>query len=976
MAAGEAARRAAFPMKPKPGAFDRLAPLAALPALALPALVLALVLGLAHCARGEAFDSVLLGGRIVDGTGAPWYVADVGIRGGKIAAIGQLKEAEAGQRIPVEGLVVAPGFVDMMGQTGETFLDDPASALNLLTQGITTINAGEGHSPAPLDEAAGRAAGWTTMAEYFQLLDMAGLPVNVAQTVGHAQVRRLVLGDKDVAPDAEQLARMQAHVREAMEAGAIGVSTALIYPPAVYAQPSEIAALAAVAGEYGGRYFTHMRNEGDRLLEAIDEALEIGKAANTPVHIFHLKAAGRQNWSKMELAIAKIAAARADGRQVTADIYPYINNGLGIGALIHPRHFADGEQSLLARLDDPELRRTIRDEMENLGGWENWYRHMGNDWDKLILGEMRLSRYARFSGGSLAAAAGALGEDPWDTFFQLVKTGVFVLPQTMSEANKERLLQEDFVSFCTDFGPNGGDRVSSHPRAFGAFPRVLARYVRERRVRSLERAVSQASAVATNEIMAFDRGKIAVGLAADVIVFDPGAIADHATFAEPHALSTGIRYVLVNGELVLEEGVQTAARPGRVLRGPGYRTRPAPHALSTGAADPDMAPFDDLMRSFIEKHRVPGAALAVVDHGRLVYARGYGYADLATHEPVTPDSLFRIASLSKPITAVAILKLAEEKKLGLDDPVFGILEFDPFLPDDGAKAKAEAKAEADPRQRQITIRHLLQHRGGWDRSGSPSAFDPMFYSDEISQALGAAPPATPESIIRYMSGRPLDFDPGARYAYSNYGYSLLGRVVEKVAGISYEQYVSQSVLQPMGISAMRLGNTALDGRAAGEVRYYDPSRRPSVLASGHGQPVLDPYGAWNLEAMDAHGGWIGSVRDLARFAMAVMDPDHCPVLAKESLSTLFTPAERGDPEEAAYGCGWFIREAGDGATNSWHTGSLPGTAALLVLRHDGRAWAVLFNSRVSPQAVHLAREIDPLLHQAADNVRHWPAGEL
>ncbi len=271
---------------------------------------------------GGRYDLLLKNGRIVDGAGTPWYVADVAIRDGKIAAIGRLNPADAVQTIDAAGLVVAPGFIDMMGQTGSPFLKDPAAGINLLTQGITTINAGEGDAAAPLAGDAARQAGWSSHREYFALLDKTGMPINVVQTVGHTQVRRLVLGEVDRRPLPAELERMKALVREGMEAGAIGVSTALIYPPAVYASTEEIGDLARVAGEYGGGYFTHMRNEGDRLLEAIDEALAIGEAADCRVHIFHLKAAGRQNWGKMEQAIARIKAARAAGRQVAADIYP------------------------------------------------------------------------------------------------------------------------------------------------------------------------------------------------------------------------------------------------------------------------------------------------------------------------------------------------------------------------------------------------------------------------------------------------------------------------------------------------------------------------------------------------------------------------------------------------------------------------------------------------------------------------------
>jgi N-acyl-D-amino-acid deacylase len=523
----------------------------------------------------ESFDLVIRGGRIVDGTGAPWYRADVGIAAGKIAKIGWIDAAAGKRTIDAGELIVAPGFIDMMGQTATPMLRDPATAINLLTQGITTINAGEGVSAAPLDEDDARQAGWRTMAEYFQAIEKQGLPINVAQTVGHTQVRRIVLGEADRRPTAAQTEQMQALVREAMEAGAIGVSTALIYPPAVYATTDEIAGLAEVAGQYGGRYYTHMRNEGDQLAEAIDEAIEIGRRGKTPVHIFHLKTAGRQNWDKMPLAIAKIKAARGAGHEVTADIYPYVNNGLGIAAFIHPRHFAAGEASLLAKLDDPALRAEIRKEMETTLGWENWFRHVGHDWNKVLIGRVDDPRYAMLAGQNVAEMAKAVGEDPWETFFNLVRGGAFALPESMTDANKILAMQQPFVSFCTDVGPAGGSLIASHPRAFGAFPRLFSRYVRDLGAIPLERAVAQASAAAANNILARDRGRIAEGLAADVIVLDYDRLTDHATFSKPHALSTGVKHVIVNGVLVLADGEFTGQRPGRVLRGPGFTARKA-----------------------------------------------------------------------------------------------------------------------------------------------------------------------------------------------------------------------------------------------------------------------------------------------------------------------------------------------------------------------------------------------------------------
>src|SRR5262245_45276877 len=530
----------------------------------------------------ERYELLLKNGRIVDGAGTPWYVADVPIRDGKIAAIGRLNPADAVRTIDAAGLVVAPGFIDMMGQTGSPFLKDPAAGINLLTQGITTINAGEGDSAAPLASDGARQAGWSTHREYFALLDKTGMPVNVVQTVGHTQVRRLVLGEVDRRPQPVELERMKALVREAMEAGAIGVSTALIYPPAVYAPTEEISSLARVAGEHGGGYFTHMRNEGDRLLDAIDEALAIGEQAGCRVHIFHLKAAGRQNWGKMDEAIARIKAARAAGRQVAADIYPYINNGLGITAFIHPRHSAQGPNVLRRLLDDPAIRAEIRREMETNFEFENWYRHTGFDWDKVVLGEMKDGPYREHNGQSLLAIARALSKDPWDVFFDACRMNAFALPQTMTEANLIKGMREEFVSFCTDVGPAGGSSIASHPRAFGAFPRALSRFVRDLGVISLERAIAQMTAVAANEVFCHDRGRLAPGLAADVVIFDYGQIADRATFAQPHNLAEGVKYVLVGGTLVLDDGKYTGARPGRVVRGPGHRRKPTAAAGGGG----------------------------------------------------------------------------------------------------------------------------------------------------------------------------------------------------------------------------------------------------------------------------------------------------------------------------------------------------------------------------------------------------------
>jgi len=385
----------------------------------------------------------------------------------------------------------------------------------------------------------------------------------------------------------------------------------------------------------------------------------------------------------------------------------------------------------------------------------------------------------------------------------------------------------------------------------------------------------------------------------------------------------------------------------------------------TGADDPDLASFDEMMEQFVIDHEVPGAALAVAKDGRLVYARGFGYADRdpKTRMLVHPHSKFRIASISKPITAAAILRLIEMGKLKLDDHAFDLLKFAP-----------PPMAEVDARLHKITIRELLQHTGGFDRDKS---FDPMFRPNIIAKALGTKPPAGPDEVVRYMLGEKLDFDPGARYAYSNFGYCVLGRVIEKVTGKGYEAFVHDELLKPLKMNDTQLGKTL--ERAKGEVKYFDLKNRTgtAVVGPDRGKQVPWPYGAWYLEAMDAHGGWISSAPDLVHFAASLNDPKKCPILKAESIHTMFArPAgkagenKKGKPADTYYGCGWQVRvvNAKTNAINTSHTGALDGTSTLLVRRWDGYDWAILFNARQNRKGEELAGLIDPLVHDAADAV--------
>lgn len=403
---------------------------------------------------------------------------------------------------------------------------------------------------------------------------------------------------------------------------------------------------------------------------------------------------------------------------------------------------------------------------------------------------------------------------------------------------------------------------------------------------------------------------------------------------------------------------------GPVRPGPDPPVQPPPaeELPVTGTAVAGMAGFDRIVPALMKKWGIPGAAVAVVRDGRLVLARGYGYADVEAKAPVQPDALFRVASVSKPVTAAAVLRLVEEGRLDLNAKAYGI-RGDLAPPPGGV---------ADPRIRDVTVRQLLHHAGGWDRDRS---FDPMFRPEVAARAVGAPAPASAETVMRYMLGQPLDFQPGERYAYSNFGYAVLGRVIEKASGESYEAYVKRAVLAPAGITRMRLGRSLLADRAPDEVRYYDRESAASVFPGGGTVPVQ--YGGFHLEAMDAHGGWIASTVDLLRFATAVdglaTRPD---VLGPEAVRamTAAPPAPLWTSSPFYYGMGWLVRPA---EGNWWHDGSLPGTTALLVRAGNGLAWAVLLNSRSVPApGASLAGELDAAMWQAVGEVTAWPAHDL
>jgi N-acyl-D-amino-acid deacylase len=533
-----------------------------------------------------AFDLVITNGHIIDGTGSPWYSGDVGIRQGKIAAIGNLSAAPRQRTIDAAGKVVAPGFIDMLGQSEMTILVDPRLPSKIY-QGITSEVTGEGGSAAPLNEAIIQAdqtgydhyhinPDWRTFRQYFARLEKQGMGINLASYVGATQVRRVVLGDDNVQPTPAQLERMRALVGEAMRDGAVGVSTSLEYAPAPYARTPELIALATEAGKFGGIYSTHMRDESNSVLEAIDEALEIGRQAHVPVEIWHIKVAGKANWGRMPEVVAKINGARAAGADVTADTYAYTAWFNDFSAFIPAWAHDGGTKKLVERLEDPATRERIRKDMLTPSkDWDNEWQEIPGP-EAIMIGVVQNPKLVPLQGKRLSEIAKLWNKDPIDALCDFLiqdpSTGVAVFG--MSQPDVTLALQQPWVAVDNDSSGTSPEGVLGqehpHPRAYGTFPRVLAKYVREEKVLTLEDAIRKFSALPAQRLHMTDRGVLKGGMWADVVIFDPATIHDRATFDNPNQLSEGMEYVLVNGVPVIDQGKMTGALPGKVLRGQGY----------------------------------------------------------------------------------------------------------------------------------------------------------------------------------------------------------------------------------------------------------------------------------------------------------------------------------------------------------------------------------------------------------------------
>jgi dihydroorotase/N-acyl-D-amino-acid deacylase len=534
-------------------------------------------------AEDGAYDVVIEGGRLVDGTGNAWYPADVAIRGDRIAAItlpGALRDEPAGRRVDATGKVVSPGFIDIQSHSRSAFLGSgDGRVVSKVTMGVTTEIMGESTTNGPSSPhmlgAAGSEVGVTqfeTFGQWMDAMERHGGSVNFGSFVGASTIRVLGMSMAMGAAGSPERRRMQQAVRASMEEGAFGVASALVYPPGNFASTDELVSINSAAAPFGGVYITHMRSEADNYLEAIDEAIEIGTAAGVPVEIYHLKAAGQRNWHKAALAVAKIDSARAAGVDIQANMYPYTAGGTGLDACFPPWASADDE--LFENLADPEMRALIRREIEHqTEPWESFCT-LATPQGTMPLG-LNLPDHRKYRGWWLADIAEDMGKDWIDTAFDLVlleRQRVSTMYFLMSEENVAMQIGQPWIKFGTDAG--GMDPTTAtglaHPRAYGTFTRIVGKYVREEGATTLEEAIRKMSSAVATRLRIRERGLLLEGYFADVVVFDSETVADHATYDEPHQLSTGVEHVFVNGVAVVSDGVHTGAMPGRPVRGPGW----------------------------------------------------------------------------------------------------------------------------------------------------------------------------------------------------------------------------------------------------------------------------------------------------------------------------------------------------------------------------------------------------------------------
>ena len=784
-------------------------------------------LGAATAVSAGWAATVIINASVFDGTGRPAQAVEVRIDDGQIVAVGKGLRKSGDTIFNAKGLALAPGFIDTHSHHDEGISRQPG-ALAAVSQGITTIVAGQdGESEFPL-------------ADFFARLEKSPVAVNVASCVGHGTIRARIMGDdfKRAATDAE-VARMRELVREEMASGALGLSTGLEYDPGIFSAASEVLTLAQVAGEAGGCYISHIRSEDRGFWPALDEIINIGRVARMSVHISHLKLGMRALWGQGDKLIARLNAARAEGVRISADVYPYTMWQSTLTVLYPKRNFTDRAETdfILKEVAAP---------------------------DDIVLGAFEAE--PALAGKTVGQIVRQRGTDAATTLMALIaesqarRSHESAVVTGMAERDIADLLRWPHANVCSDGGLN-----SAHPRGFGSFPRVLGHYVREKSIIALPEAIRKMTALAAANVGIKNRGTIQPGMAADLVLFDPKKIKDHATLKQPHALSAGIQTVWVNGEVVFEYGKTTGRRPGRVVR-----------RVST-AAPADLQPrIDEFVRAELSRQRVPGVSVGIVNQGQ-VTARGYGYANLEHLVPVTENTIFQSGSLGKMLTATAVMLLVEDGKLSLAD---NLTKFFPDAPDSW---------------REITVRHLLNHTSGL-REYTTNAFD--FRRDY-----------TEDELAHYAFGQPLDFPPGSKWRYCNTGYALLGFIVHKVSGKFYGDVLAQRVFKPLGMTATRVISEA----------DIVPNRAAGYCLTTNGEIKNQEWVAPQLNTT-ADGSLYWSMKDALIWDAVVKQRK---ILKPDSWKEVLSPARLNDGKTHPYGMGWFLDDRG-GKPLHRHSGSWQG----------------------------------------------------
>lgn len=826
------------------------------------------------------------GALVVDGTGAPARVADVWIQEGRIAGYPAHREPLPGETvIDGAGLVLAPGFIDTHSHHDRGLPEMP-DALGAVSQGITTIVVGnDGGSPFPL-------------ADFFTRVGEAGVAVNVASYAGHGTLRRRVMGDdfrREATPDeVEALRRL---LRRELAAGALGLSTGLEYDPGIYATTGEVIALAREAGAAGGRYISHVRSEDRALFEAIDELITIGREADVPVQVSHMKLAMRSLWGRADELIGRLEAARRQGVDVTADVYPYTYWQSTMTVLFPERDFADRAAAEFA----------IRELAPAEG--------------------MRIARYEpepAYEGRTLADVARERGEDPVTTYIRLTRRAVAtdgdesIIATSMREDDVVRLLRWPHANVSSD-----GALEGAHPRGFGAFTRVLGPVVRAGHL-SLEEAIRKMTSLSAAHVGLEGRGVIRPGAPADLVLFDAAAVTDRATPEAPHAVSDGIRMVWVNGQPVYRDGATTGARPGQVLRRPGTtpppisaRTTPAGGRAFPGARPLPTARIDSVFAAY-DDTRSPGCALGVIRGGELAFARGYGMADLEHGVPLSETSVFRIGSVSKQFAAATMVLLAQDGVLSLDDPV---RRWIPELPDFGPG---------------LTIRRLLHHTSGvrdyLTLMSLAGKRDDDWYSDEDVVAMLARQTAP-------------NFEPGSDHLYSNAGYFLLSQIARRAAGRTMAEYARDRIFEPLGMR-----NTHF---------HDDPTRIVPGRAIGHAPLEAGGYRiSTTTLPMVGDGGIFTSIRDLVAWdrnlddGAAVGGPGFVAEMHRRGVLT------SGDTLDYALG---LVHGTHRGLRTVSHGGAFVGFRAASLRYPDQRVSVYALCNRADADPASLARSVGEVL---------------